>query len=68
MSTRADVLKGLQQELRHARDVGEVAYIRQLEAQIAQYSAGSGSNPATETTSSRTPAARKKTDGHRASR
>lgn len=68
MASRADVLAGLQQELRHAQDVGAVSYIRQLEAQIAQYSAGSGSNPATETTSSRPMAARKKTDGHRASR
>jgi hypothetical protein len=59
MSSRADVLAGLERELRYARDVGEVAYARQLQAQIAQYSAGSGSNPATETTGRTT--ARKKT-------
>jgi len=66
MTTRAGVLAGLQQELRHAKDAGEVAYIRELEAQIARYSAGSPADPAKETTSSRPLAARKKTDGHRA--
>ena len=50
MSSRADVVARLEQELRHARDVGEVRYIRQLEAQIAQYSKGSSANPAQETT------------------
>lgn len=57
MATRADVLAGLQRELRHAQDIGEEKYIRQLKAQIADYSRGSAANPATETTGR--PAARK---------
>jgi hypothetical protein len=61
MADRADVLAGLQRELRHARDVGEVAYIRQLEAQIAKYSAGTPANPATETTAAVKRPARSKT-------
>lgn len=57
MAGRADVLAGLKQELLHARDVGEVRYIRQLEAEIAKYSAGTPQNPLKETTSTATPAA-----------
>jgi len=55
VATRADVLARLKAELRHARDVGEDKYIRQLEAEIARYSAGSSSNPAKETTSAKRP-------------
>jgi len=57
--TRADVLAGLQRELRHALDVGEEKYASQLRAQIAAYSKGSAANPATETTAAPRPARRR---------
>jgi len=57
MATRADVLAGLEAELRHAEGNGAVQYAARLRAQIAEYSRGSAANPATETTGR--PAARK---------
>jgi len=50
VSTRADALAGLQRELRHAEGNGAVGYAARLRRKIADYSRGSASNPATETT------------------
>lgn len=57
MTSRAGVLAGLERELRHARDTGEDGYIRELEAEIAKYSAGTTANPLKETTTAAAPAA-----------
>jgi predicted secreted protein len=65
--TRADVLAGLQRELRHAEANGAAGYAARLRAQIAGYSQGSAADPAIETTGR--PAARRRTaSGHRAGR
>lgn len=51
MATRADVLAGLQRELRHAEANGAVQYAARLRAEIASYSQGSAVSPVMETMS-----------------